>query len=173
MKPSEGQLRGIEADDPEAVPAQAADPAIGISLALETPLVDGQVRKLGDRARRHQGHGDAFAARVEAGDVRGTGEENVSFRAQRVFTNDHLVALEIRQGEEIAEFRQLRKGKPGQSMDATQPVEVGIASRFVSFLQVASKLRQAPREKPSVPDFTRKDKPDVIESTALQFFREP
>ena len=57
-------------------------------------------------------------------------------------------------------------------MDATQPVKVGIASRFVSLLQVASKLRQAPRENASLPDFSRIDKPDVIESTALQFFRE-
>ncbi len=57
--------------------------------------------------------------------LRCSGEKNVSFRGQRVFTNDHLVTLEIRQGEEIAKFRQLRKGEPGQSIDATQPVKVG------------------------------------------------
>src|SRR5260370_30007951 len=97
MKLPEGQLRGVEADDSESFPAQAADPAIGISLALETPSANRQDRKLGDRTRRHQGHGYALAAGVEASDVRDTGQENVSFRRQRVLTNDHLVALEIRQ----------------------------------------------------------------------------
>src|ERR1700722_10787991 len=76
MKLPEGQLRGIQADDAQAVPSQAADPTIGISLALETPLAYGQDRKLRDRTRRHQGHGDALAAGVEAGDVRYTGQKN-------------------------------------------------------------------------------------------------
>ena len=73
MKSPEGQLRGVEADDSESVPAQAADPAIRISLALETPSAYRQDRKLGDRTRRHKGHGDALAAGVQASDIRCTG----------------------------------------------------------------------------------------------------
>src|SRR5271169_4283568 len=90
MKPPEGQLRGVEAHDSKSFPAHAAHPAIGISLALKTPSAYRQDRKLGDRTRRHQGHGYTLAARVQAGDVRRTAQENVSFRGQRVFTNDHL-----------------------------------------------------------------------------------
>src|SRR5208337_3078753 len=98
MKPPEGQLRGVEAHHSEALPAQAADPAIGIGLALEIPPAYGQDRKLRDRTRRDQGHGHALAARVQTSDVRSTAQKNVSFRRQRVFSNYHLVPLEIRQG---------------------------------------------------------------------------
>ena len=89
----------------------------------------------------------------------------MSFRRERVFTNDHLVSLEIRQGEEIDQPRQLRKRKPREGIDMTQPLKVGIASRFVSPLQDASRLRLANLRDASVPDLSRQGKEIVPKST--------
>src|SRR5260370_36820050 len=74
MKLPEGQLRGVEADDSESFPAQAADPAIGITLALETPSPNRQDRKPGDRTPRHQAHGYPLAAGSHASDARTTAQ---------------------------------------------------------------------------------------------------
>src|ERR1700674_340497 len=112
VKLREGRSRSSRGDDVELVPAQAAEPAITVSVALKVPSVVRLKRKVRDRTGRNQSHNCPLAFGVQAADIGNAAQEDIGFAGESSVAKNNFMLFEITHGEPAREVGHLRSGEP-------------------------------------------------------------
>src|SRR5487761_88225 len=124
----------MNCDAVEGIPAQTADSAIIVRLAPKVEAAQGFGRKLRDWARRKQGDRHPFTAGVLTSNSRDAFQQDVSVGSERSVVEHYLRSFEVSKRKRVGEHSELGGGKPGESLEPGQPVEITVW-RVSSFIQ--------------------------------------